>query len=115
MPRVKRGKIATQKRERLLRRVKGYKWGRKSKERLAKEALLHAGKHAFRERKRRPREFRKLWQIKINAAARQNGVSYSRLMHDLRRSGIMLDRKILAYFAEHEPAVFAKIVEAAKQ
>lgn len=114
MPRVKRGKIATQKRERLLRRVKGYRWGRKAKERLAKEALLHAGKHAFRERKRRPREFRKLWQVKINAAARANGLPYSRLMYALRRAGITLDRKILAYFAEREPDVFAKIVEAAK-
>jgi large subunit ribosomal protein L20 len=111
MPRVKRGKIATQKRERLLRRVKGFKWGRKSKERLAKEALLHAGKHAFRERKKKKREFRKLWQIKINAAAREHGLTYSRLMHKLRTASIALDRKILADLAENKPAVFKKIVE----
>jgi large subunit ribosomal protein L20 len=115
MPRVKRGKVATQKRERLLRGVKGFKWGRKAKERLAKEALLHAGKHAFRERKRRAREFRRLWQIKINAAARQRGLSYSRFMYALRRAGITLDRKTLAYFAEREPAVFEKIVQAATE
>lgn len=115
MPRVKRGKISVRKRERLLRLVKGYRWGRKSKERLAKEALLHAGKHSFRERKRRAREFRALWQIKINAAARQNGTSYARLMHALRKSDIALDRKMLAYFAEREPEIFAKIVEAAKE
>jgi large subunit ribosomal protein L20 len=111
MPRVKRGKVATQKRERLLRRVKGFKWGRKSKERLAKEALLHAGKHAFRERKRRKREFRKLWQIKINAASRAHGLTYSKFMHKLRLANIRLDRKTLANLAENEPDVFEKIVE----
>lgn len=98
-----------------MRRVKGFKWGRKSKERLAKEALLHAGKHAFRERKKKKREFRKLWQIKINAAARGNGLSYSRLMHALRKAGITLDRKTLAYFAEREPEVFKKIVSSARE
>jgi large subunit ribosomal protein L20 len=111
MPRVKRGKVATQKRERLLRRVKGFKWGRKSKERLAKEALLHAGKHAFRERKKKKREFRKLWQIKINAAAREHDLTYSQFMHKLRTANIALDRKVLADLAENKPAVFSKIVE----
>lgn len=113
MPRVKRGKIATQKRERLLRRVKGFKWGRKSKERLAKEALLHAGKHAFRERRRKKREFRKLWQVQINAAARVNDLTYSRLMQALRKADITLDRKTLAHLAEHNPEIFRKIVAAA--
>jgi large subunit ribosomal protein L20 len=111
MPRIKRGKVATQKRERLLRRVKGFKWGRKSKERLAKEALLHAGKHAFRERKKKKREFRKLWQIKINAAAREHGLTYSRFMYKLRTANIALDRKSLADLAENKPAVFEKIVK----
>jgi large subunit ribosomal protein L20 len=114
MPRVKRGKIATQKREKLLRQVKGFKWGRKSKERLAKEALLHAGKHAFRERKRKKREFRRLWQIKINAASRELGLSYSKLMNKLKKANILIDRKNLAYFAQNEPDIFKKIVEAAK-
>jgi len=111
MTRIKRGKIATQKRERLLRRVKGFKWGRKAKERLAKEALLHAGRHAYRGRKEKKREFRRLWQIKINAAARQHGLTYSQFMHKLRIANIRLNRKILADLAENEPAVFSKIVE----
>lgn len=111
MSRVKRGKTATQKRERLLRKVKGFKWGRKSKERAAKEALLHAGTHAFRGRKERKREFRKLWQVKINAAARQHGLTYSKFMHKLRLARVELDRKVLADLAENEPAIFAKIVK----
>lgn len=114
MSRVKRGKYATQKRERLLRRVKGYKWGRKAKERLAKEALLHAGKHAFRERRKKSRAFRQLWQVKINAAARENGLTYSRLIGKLHRAGSPLDRKILAELAEREPELFSKIVEEVK-
>lgn len=111
MPRVKRGKTATQKRERLLRRVKGFKWGRKSKERAAKEALLHAGAHAFRGRKERKREFRKLWQVKINAASRQHGLTYSQFIHKLKAVNVQLDRKILADLAEHKPDIFGKIVE----
>ncbi len=111
MPRVKRGKIATKKREKILRRVKGFKWGRKAKERLAKEALLHAGKHAFRERKRKKREFRRLWQIKINAAARKHGLTYSQFMQKLHASNIELNRKILADFSQNQPQIFAKIVE----
>lgn len=110
MPRVKRGKVATQKRERILRRVKGYKWGRKNKERLAKEALLHAGKHSFRERKKKKREFRKLWQRQINASARVNKLSYSRLIHALVKANISVNRKILAQLAENEPKIFKKIV-----
>lgn len=111
MARVKRGKTATQKRERLLRRVKGFRYGRKSKERAAKEALLHAGAHAYRGRKEKKRNFRALWQIKINAATRQHGLTYSKFMHKLRLANVALDRKILADLAENEPAVFRKIVE----
>lgn len=114
MVRVKRGKIQTQKRERLLRRVKGFKWSRKTKERAAKEALLHAGRHAYRGRKERKREFRKLWQIKINAAAREQGLTYSSFMNKLRQANIQLDRKILAELAERQPQIFAKIVEGVK-
>ena len=115
MPRVKRGKVATQKRERLLRRVKGFKWGRKSKERLAKEALVHAGKHAFRERRRKKREFRKLWQVKIGAASRGGDLPYSRLIYLLRKLDIRLNRKMLAHLAESEPAIMQKIIELANQ
>ncbi len=115
MPRVKRGKIQTKKRRELLRHVKGFRWGRKSKERAAKEALLHAWSRAFRGRKEKKRVFRRLWNVKINAAVRAQGISYSRLIPLLKSKNIKLDRKILADLAENEPAVFSKVVEFAKK
>jgi large subunit ribosomal protein L20 len=115
MPRVKRGKIAHKKRERLLKHTKGFRWGRKSKERAAKEALLHAWSRMFQGRKEKKRVFRRLWNVKINAASRTHDMSYSRLIPALKHKNILLDRKILAELAEHEPAVFAKIVEFARQ
>lgn len=114
MTRVKRGKTATQKRERLLRLVKGFKWGRKAKERAAKEALLHAGAHAYRDRRRKKRERRTLWQTKINARVREHGLTYSQFMAGLKRVNIQLDRKILAELAEKNPEVFSKIVSEAR-
>ncbi|PIS40272.1 MAG: 50S ribosomal protein L20, partial [Candidatus Nealsonbacteria bacterium CG08_land_8_20_14_0_20_36_22] len=78
MVRVKRGKTAHRRRKNLLKHTKGFRWGRKSKYRLAKEALLHAWKYAYRDRRTKKREFRKLWQIQINAACREQGLSYSR-------------------------------------
>ncbi|MBI2010893.1 MAG: 50S ribosomal protein L20 [Candidatus Colwellbacteria bacterium] len=109
MPRVKRGVIAHKKREKVLKHTKGYRWGRKSKERAAKEALLHAWSHAFRGRKERKRDFRALWQVKINAAARANGLTYSQLINALKKQKISLDRKILAQLAEEEPETFKQI------
>lgn len=114
MTRVKRGVTAHKKRERLLKRTKGFKWGRKSKERAAKEALLHAGEHAFRGRKEKKRNYRALWQTKINAASRANGISYNKLMAGLKKANIKLDRKILAEIAKTEPKVFEKIVAKVK-
>ena len=114
MPRVKRGTIAHKKREKLLRYAKGFRWGRKSKERAAKEALLHAWTNAFRDRKRKKREFRALWNIKINAGVRQHGLSYSRFINALTKKQIVLDRKILADLAEHEPKIFERIVSLVK-
>lgn len=114
MVRVKRGVIAHKKREKLLKYTKGFKWGRKSKERLAKEALLHAWSHAFAGRKLKKRDYRRLWQTKIGAAAQNNGTSYSKLMGGLRKNKIELDRKILAELAETRPDIFKKIVQAAK-
>ena len=114
MTRVKRGTIAHKKRERLLKHAKGFKWGRKSKERLAREALFHAWKYQFRDRKRKKREFRRLWNVKINAGARMSEMSYSKLIAGLKKKQIELDRKILADLAEHEPRVFEKIVAAVK-
>lgn len=114
MPRVKRGTIAHKKREKILRLTKGFRWGRKSKERAAKEALLHALSRKFRGRKEKKRVFRNLWNVRINAGARAEGVSYSKLIAGLKKKNIKLDRKILADLAKNEPAVFKKIVAPVK-
>ena len=110
MTRVKRGTTANKKRKSVLKYAKGFKWGRKSKERAAKEALLHAWTHAFKGRKEKKRSFRGLWQVKINAAARENELTYSRLISLLKKKGIALDRKILADLAENEPETFRAVV-----
>ncbi|RJP44935.1 50S ribosomal protein L20 [Candidatus Parcubacteria bacterium] len=114
MPRVKRGVVAHKRREKLLRYTKGFRWGRKSKSRFAKEALLHAWSRAFRGRKEKKRVFRKLWSVRINAAARAEGLTYGKLIAALRRRNIRINRKILADLAAEHPAVFKKIVEAAR-
>jgi len=114
MSRVKRGVMAHKKRERLLKYTKGFRWGRKSKERAAKEALLHAWSRAFRGRKEKKRVFRQLWNVQINAASRAEGIKYSRLIAALKKKNVKLDRKILADLAKNEPAVFKKIVEFVK-
>ncbi len=113
MPRVKRGTIAHKKREKLLKRTKGFRWGRKSKERAAKEALLHAESRSFRGRKEKKRNFRTLWSVKINAASRTENISYSKLISALKKKNIKLDRKILADLAENHPQVFKKVIEKA--
>lgn len=115
MVRVKRGKITHRKRERLLKYTKGFRWGRKSKYRLAKEALLKAWTHAYIDRKKKKREFRKLWQIQINAACREHGLSYSNFIHGLKENKIELDRKILANLAQNYPEIFEKIIKKIKQ
>jgi len=114
MTRVKRGTIANARRKRLLKHAKGFKWTRKTKFRQAKEALLHSWSFQFADRKKKKRDFRRLWQIKINAAARENGVSYSRLINQLKKAKIDLDRKVLADIAEHNPEVFKQILSSAK-
>jgi len=114
MTRVKRGVIANKKRKKILRYTKGYRWGRKSKERAAKEALLHAWSHAFRGRKEKKRNYRRLWQTKINAAVRKEGLKYSQFINALKKKNIKLDRKILADLAAKEPQIFEKIVEFVK-
>ena len=98
-------------RRNVLKQTKGYRFGRKSKERLAKEAIFHAGTHAFNDRRKKKREFRKLWQVKINAASRGQGIPYSKLIDKLKKAEIILDRKILAELAENRPEVFNKILE----
>lgn len=115
MPRVKRGVVATRKRKKILSYTKGFRWSRKSKERAAKEALLHAWSHAFRGRKEKKRNFRSLWQVKINAAVRKHNLTYGEFIHRLATANIKLDRKVLADLAEHEPKVFMQIVEKIKK
>ncbi|MEK7481929.1 MAG: 50S ribosomal protein L20 [Patescibacteria group bacterium] len=114
MTRVKRGKIATKKRKKILKYTKGFRWGRKSKERAAKEALLHAWTHAFQGRKEKKRNYRQLWNVQINAGTRAAGLTYSKLISGLKKKNIILDRKILADLAGNEPKVFEKIVERIK-
>jgi len=114
MARVKRGVQANARRKRLLKHTKGFMWTRKSKYRQAKEALLHAWSFQFADRKKKKRDFRRLWQVRINAAARENGLSYSRLIDKLTKSNIKLDRKILSDLAQHNPEVFKQIVSEAK-
>jgi large subunit ribosomal protein L20 len=114
MVRVKRGKIAHKRRKHLLKYAKGFRWGRKSKYRLAKQALQKAWSYAYRDRKAKKRDFRKLWQIQINAACRQTGISYSKFIAGLKKNKIELDRKVLAQLVQNHPQIFEKIVEKVK-
>lgn len=116
MPRVKRGTTAHRKREAILKKTKGFKWGRKSKERAAKEALLHAESRMFRGRKEKKRNFRSLWTVRINAGVRMVApeLNYSKLIAMLKKKGVTIDRKILSDLAQNEPKVFAKIVDFVK-
>ena len=114
MPRVKRGVIHTKKRKNLLKAVKGYTHRRKKTIKLARPAMLKAGVYAYRDRRVKKRTFRALWQIKINAACREHGLSYSKFIDGLKKANIELDRKVLSQLAEHYAPVFAKIVERVK-
>ena len=115
MPRVKRGTQHTKRRKNILAKTKGMKWGRKSKLRLARVAALKAGVYAYRDRRNKKRDFRRLWQIRINAAGRPLGMSYSRFINALKTANVTLDRKILSNLAKDEPKVFEKIFEAVKK
>lgn len=114
MVRVKRGKIARKKRKRLLKKVKGFKWGRKKRYALAKQALTKALIHAYVDRKRKKREFRKLWQTQISAACKRFDLSYSKFIHGLKQKRVELNRKILAEIAQKYPEIFEKIVSMVK-
>ena len=114
MPRVKRGTVRRAKRKKLLARAKGYYQTKSKLYRAAKEAVDTAGKYAFVGRKNKKREFRRLWVVRINAAARENGITYSQLMRGLKAAGSTLDRKMLADMAATQPAAFAKVAEQAK-
>ena len=114
MVRVKKGKAARKHRKHLLKYAKGFRWGRKSKYRAAKDALRHAWEYAYRDRRTKKRDRRQLWQIQINAACRQQGISYSRFIYGLKKNKIELDRKILSNLAQTHLEIFKKIVEKAK-
>ena len=115
MPRVKRGKSHLKHRKNILAQTKGYKWGRKSKLALARVAIWKAGVNAYRDRKRKKRTMRALWQVRINAAARQEGTTYSKLMGALKGAEVGLDRKVLSRLAAEHPAVFSKVIAAGKK
>jgi large subunit ribosomal protein L20 len=115
MARVKRGVMVRKRHNKLLQQAKGYQGSRSRRIRVARQTVLKALSYAYRDRRNRKRDFRRLWIIRINAAARQNGISYSRLMNGLKLAGIDLDRKVLADMAVRDPAAFRSIVEQAQR
>ena len=114
MTRVKGGVNALKSRKNILRRTKGFRHGRSTKERQATEAILHAGAYSFAHRKDKKGDARKLWNVKISYALKEMGTSYSKVMGDLKKKNILLDRKILSLLAAESPATFKKIVEMTK-
>ncbi|MFP6629265.1 MAG: 50S ribosomal protein L20 [Myxococcota bacterium] len=115
MPRVKRSVTARKRRRRVLKRAKGYYGARSKLYRVAREAVEKAGVYAYKGRKQRKRQFRSLWIARINAAAREHGLSYSRLINGLKRAGVEVDRKILAQLAIEDPKGFGELAELAKK
>ena len=115
MPRVKRGLLRTRKRARLLKRTKGMMWGRKSKVKLAKTASTKAGAYAYRDRRAKKRNFSALWNIRLNAALRDLGWTYSSFMGALHKAKIALDRKVLSDLAVQHPEIFKAVVNAVKR
>lgn len=111
MVRIKRGTIKIKRRRKILKRAKGYQFGRSTKERQAREALFHAGSYAFAHRKDKKADKRRLWQVKINAAVRSLGLSYSVFIDKLKKKNIVVDRKILSTLAEKNPDSFERIVK----
>jgi large subunit ribosomal protein L20 len=113
--RVKRSVQARKKRRAALERTKGYRGQAHSSYKRAKEALLKADSYAYRDRRNRKRDFRRLWIVRINAAARKEGMSYSQFMHGLREAGVELDRKVLADIAVRDPETFRRFAERARE
>ncbi len=114
MPRVKRGVTARARHKKVIDQAKGYSGRRKNVYRVAVQAVTKAGQYAYRDRKQRKRQFRALWIARINAAARECGISYSRFINGLKKGAIEIDRKVLADIAVHDKAAFAAIAEQAK-
>ena len=113
--RTTKGSARTRAKRRLYRRAKGYRGGRKNLLRTVKETLIRAGAYAYRDRRVRKREFRKLWVIRINAAVRERGLRYGEFIHGLKKAGIELDRKALSEMALSDPKAFDSVVEQAKE
>ena len=114
MARVKRGVIARRRHKKVLKQAKGYYGARSRVFRVAKQAVIKAGQYAYRDRRQRKRQFRQLWIARINAGARQNGLSYSKFINGLKKATVEIDRKVLADLAVNEKAAFAALVEKAK-
>ena len=115
MARVKRGVIARARHKKILKEAKGYYGARSKTFKAAKQAVIKAGQYAYRDRRQRKRQFRSLWIARINAAARAEGLSYSRLIHGLNLAEIEIDRKVLADIAVHDSEAFAALAAAAKE
>ncbi|MFO8154867.1 MAG: 50S ribosomal protein L20 [Pseudomonadota bacterium] len=114
MARVKRGVTAHAKHKKVIDQAKGYSGRRKNTYRNAKQAVTKAAQYAYRDRRQKKRDFRSLWIVRINAAARECGLSYSRLMNGLKQAGVEVDRKVLADLAVHDRTAFAALAEKAK-
>ena len=114
MPRVKRGVTAHARHKKVIAQAKGYRGRRRNAFRVAKQAVIRAGQMAYRDRRQRKRQFRALWIVRINAEARENGLSYSRFINGLDRAGIEVDRKLLADLAVSDKLAFARLAEQAK-
>ncbi len=115
MPRVKTGVTAHRRHKKILKLAKGYRGARSKQFKKANESIMKAGQYAYRDRKVKKREFRRLWITRINAAARLNGISYSRLICGLTKAGVAVDRKMMADMAVSDAAAFTKLVEIAKK
>jgi len=115
MARVKRGTTANKRRKNVLKQTKGFRFGRNKKYRLAKDALRHAWEHAFRDRKTKKRNYRKLWEVNISGGVREQGLTYSKFLPLLKKQGITLDRKILAELREKHPLTFQRLISQIKQ
>lgn len=114
MPRVKRGVTARARHKKIMAQAKGFRGRRKNVFRVAKQAVMKAAQYAYRDRRNRKRDFRRLWITRINAAARECGLTYSQFINGMNKAGIALDRKVLADIAVHDKAAFAGIVAQAK-
>ena len=115
MTRVKKGVNALKSRKNILRKVKGYRHSRSTKERQANEAIFHAGTYAFAHRRDKKGDFRRLWNVRLSAYLKQNGISYSRFIPLLKKKNVALDRKMLAELAEKQPGILKQVLETVSQ